>query len=54
LYAGNTTAGSQGNFRLNVTMRPMPGLQAITLKVTATDPSTSQVVQQSMQLRLSP
>jgi hypothetical protein len=54
LFAGSTTAGPQGNFRLNVTMRPMPGVQAITLKVTATNPSTSEVVQRTMQLRVSP
>ena len=52
LYAGSTTAGPKGNFRLNVSLRAMPGLQAITLKVTATDPDTSQVSQQTLQLRV--
>jgi len=52
LFAGSTTAGPKGNFRLTVTLRAMPGLQAITLKVTATDPDTSQVSQQTLQLRV--
>src|SRR5581483_6614838 len=52
LFAGSTTAGPMGNFRLAVTLRAMPGLQAITLKVTATDPNTSQVSQQTLQLRI--
>jgi len=52
LYAGTTTAGPQGNFRLSVSLRPMPGLQAITLKVTATNPNNGQVAQQTLQLRV--
>lgn len=52
LYAGTTTAGPKGNFRLNVTLRAMPGLRAITLKVTATNPDTSEISQQSLQLRV--
>ncbi len=52
LYAGSTVAGSRGNFRLTVSLRAMPGLQAITLKVTATEPNTSQISQQTLQLRV--
>lgn len=53
LFAGSTTAGPQGNFHLNVTLRPFPGLQTMTMKVTVTNPNTSQIVQQTMQLRIS-
>lgn len=52
LYAGSTTAGPKGNFRLTATLRAMPGLRAITLKVTATDPNTSRISQQTLQLRV--
>ena len=54
LYSGNTTAGPQGNFHLNVTLRPFPGLQTMTMRVSVTNPNTSQTIQKSMQLRISP
>lgn len=52
LYAGSTTAGPLGNFHINVSLRPLPGLQTVTMKVTVTNPNTSQVIQQSLQLRI--
>ncbi|MGA8533137.1 MAG: stalk domain-containing protein [Candidatus Tumulicola sp.] len=51
-FAANATAGSAGNFKVNVSISQMPGQQAITLKITATDPTTSQSTQQTLQLRL--
>ncbi len=52
-FARSTTAGSAGNFKVNVSITPMPGQQAITVKITATDPSSNQSTQQTLQLRLS-
>jgi Copper amine oxidase N-terminal domain len=52
LYNGNTDAGPQGNFRLEVTLFAPPGLQAIGLKVTASDPTSSQTVEKTLQLRV--
>ncbi|MBV8372532.1 MAG: copper amine oxidase N-terminal domain-containing protein, partial [Candidatus Eremiobacteraeota bacterium] len=40
LFGGNTVAGPGGNFKINVSFSPLPGLQAITMKITATDPVT--------------
>ena len=51
MFAGSTTAGPQGNFSLNVGLRPMPGLQYVTLKVTVTDPGNGRLYQQSLQVR---
>ncbi len=51
-FNGTTTAGPQGNFRISVELTTMPGQQAVSVKITATDPSTSQSTQQSLQLRL--
>jgi hypothetical protein len=52
-FAGSTVAGPAGNFKLNVTITPLPGQQAITVKITATDPVSSLSTQQTLQLRLS-
>jgi hypothetical protein len=52
-FAGSTVAGPAGNFKVNVSITRMPGQQAITVKITATDPATSQTTQQTLQLRLS-
>jgi hypothetical protein len=52
LYNGTTDAGPQGNFSLEVTLFAPPGLQAIGLKVTASDPSSSQTVEKTLQLRV--
>ena len=52
-YAGSTVAGPAGNFKLNVTIAPLPGQRAITVKITATDPATNLSSQQTLQLRLS-
>ena len=43
---------TEGQLPSERSLRAMPGLQAITLKVTATDPDTSQVSQQTLQLRV--
>ncbi len=51
-FNGTTTAGPRGNFNLTVTLRTMPGQQAVSLRVIATDPSTSQSTQTTLQLRL--
>ncbi len=53
-FARSTTAGSAGNFKVNVTITRLPGQQAITVKITATDPATNQSTQQTLQLRLTP
>jgi hypothetical protein len=52
-FARSTTAGSAGNFKVSVSITPLPGQQAITVKITATDPATNQSTQQTLQLRLS-
>jgi hypothetical protein len=52
LFNETTTAGPKGNFRLAVSLRPMPGQQTITIRVTATDPATQRSTQTTMRLRL--
>lgn len=51
-FNGNTTAGPKGNFHLAVTLGTLLGQQTVTLKITATDPATSQTAHKSLQLRL--
>jgi hypothetical protein len=52
LYNGSTDAGPQGNFRMEVTLFAQPGLQAISLKITASDPAGGQTIEKTMQLRV--
>ncbi|MGA8099774.1 MAG: copper amine oxidase N-terminal domain-containing protein [Candidatus Cybelea sp.] len=52
LYNGSTDAGPQGNFKMEITLFAPPGLQAIGLKVTASDPASSQTVEKTLQLRV--
>ncbi len=51
LFNGNTTAGPRGNFQISVTLKPLMGQQAVFVRITATDPSSSQTAQKSLQLR---
>jgi len=51
-FDGRTTAGPKGNFNLTITLTTMPGQQAVSVRVTATDPRTSQSTQAMLQLRL--
>jgi hypothetical protein len=52
-FSGTTTAGARGNFRISVTLSPaLLGQQAVTVKVTATDPSSSQTAEKTLRLRL--
>ncbi|HEY4433896.1 MAG TPA: copper amine oxidase N-terminal domain-containing protein [Candidatus Cybelea sp.] len=51
-FAGTTTAGGQGNFRIKVTLTTLMGQQSVRVRITATDPSTSQSTQTTLQLRL--
>jgi hypothetical protein len=52
-FNGTTTAGPRGNFKLGVTLTTMPGQQTVTLRITVTDPATSQTAETTMRLRLS-
>ncbi|MGB7048300.1 MAG: copper amine oxidase N-terminal domain-containing protein [Candidatus Cybelea sp.] len=52
-FAGTTTAGGQGNFRIKVTLTTLMGQQSVRVRITATDPSTSQSTSTTLQLRLS-
>jgi hypothetical protein len=51
-FAGETTAGALGNFKLNVKLATALGQQTVTVKITATDPVTSKSTQTTLQLRL--
>ena len=51
-FNGNTDAGPRGNFRITVTLTTMPGQQAVSVRITATDPVSSQSTQTTLQLRL--
>jgi hypothetical protein len=51
LFDGNTTAGPRGNFQISVTMKALMGQQAVFVRITATDPSSSLTAQKSLQLR---
>ena len=52
-FSGTTVAGPKGNFLLQVNLSTLIGQQAVTVKVTATDPASSQSTQTTLQLRLS-
>jgi hypothetical protein len=52
-FSGTSTAGARGNFRISVTLSPaLLGQQAVTVKITATDPSSSQTAEKTLRLRL--
>jgi hypothetical protein len=51
-FDGNTDAGPKGNFRITVSLTTMPGQQAVSVRITATDPVTSQSTETTLQLRL--
>ena len=51
-FSGSTTAGPQGNFKINVTLTTLMGQSSVTVKITATDPVSNQVKQTVLQLRL--
>jgi Copper amine oxidase N-terminal domain len=51
-FNGNTDAGPKGNFRIAVTLTTMPGQQAVSVRITATDPVSSQSTETTLQLRL--
>jgi hypothetical protein len=51
-FSGNTVAGRRGNFQMSVALRTLLGQQAVTVRITATDPVTSQSTTTTLQLRL--
>jgi hypothetical protein len=51
-FKGSTTAGPLGNFQLKVSLRTLIGQQAITVKIMATDPTTSRSTETVLRLRL--
>jgi phosphatidate phosphatase APP1 len=51
-FAGTTTAGGRGNFQIKVTLTALMGQQSVTVRITATDPQTSQRAEKTLQLRL--
>jgi hypothetical protein len=51
-FSGETDAGGRGNFRINVTLTTMPGQQAVSVRVVATDPASGQTTETTLQLRL--
>jgi hypothetical protein len=50
LFNGDTYAGPAGNFRFEITLRAPPGLQSISVRITASD--GSQTTERTMQLRV--
>ena len=51
-FSGETDAGARGNFRITVTLTTMPGQQAISVRVVATDPVSGRSTESILQLRL--
>ncbi|HEY5424923.1 MAG TPA: copper amine oxidase N-terminal domain-containing protein [Candidatus Tumulicola sp.] len=51
-FAGTTVAGPRGNFSLDVSLTTGMGQQAVTVKITVTDPLTSKSTAKTLQLRL--
>jgi hypothetical protein len=51
-FNGNTDAGPRGNFRISVSLSTMPGQQAVSVRITVTDPATSRSTETTLQLRL--
>ncbi len=51
-FSGTTTAGQRGNFSISVTLATLLGQQTVTVKITATDPSSSQTAEKTLRLRL--
>ncbi|MEO6836213.1 MAG: copper amine oxidase N-terminal domain-containing protein [Candidatus Tumulicola sp.] len=51
-FAGNTTAGPLGNFKLAVVLTTLPGQQTVTVKIMVTDPASSRTTDTTLQLRL--
>jgi hypothetical protein len=51
-FRGETDAGQRGNFRITVTLTTMPGQQAVSVRIVATDPVSGQSTETTLQLRL--
>ncbi len=51
-FSGTTTAGQRGNFSISVTLATVLGQRTVTVKITATDPSSSQTAEKTLRLRL--
>lgn len=51
-FSGSTEAGPRGNFKLNVALRTLMGQQAVSVRITVTDPATSRNTETTLQLRL--
>ena len=51
-FKGSTTAGQLGNFKIAVSLRPLMGQQAISVRITVSDPNSNQTLQKTLQLRL--
>ncbi len=51
-FSGETDAGQRGNFRITVTLTTMPGQQAVSVRIVATDPASGESTETTLQLRL--
>ncbi|MBV8531714.1 MAG: copper amine oxidase N-terminal domain-containing protein [Candidatus Eremiobacteraeota bacterium] len=51
-FSGSTVAGAKGNFKLTVTLNTLIGQQAVTVRIKATDPVSSQSTETILRLRL--
>lgn len=51
-FKGSTVAGGQGNFRIAVSLAALMGQQSVTVRIRATNPSTGETLQKTLQLRL--
>jgi hypothetical protein len=51
-FKGSTTAGQLGNFKLTVALSALMGQQSVSVRITVTDPSSSQTLVKTLQLRL--
>ncbi|HTA38038.1 MAG TPA: hypothetical protein VK760_03120, partial [Candidatus Acidoferrales bacterium] len=51
-FTGSATAGPGGAFSLRVSISPLMGQQAVRVRITATDPLTSQSTETTLQLQL--
>lgn len=50
-FSGSTTAGPRGNFRITATLATLLGQQTVTVKIVATEPSSSRTAEKTLQLR---
>ena len=51
-FKGSTTAGQMGNFKITVSLSALMGQQTVTVRITVSDPSSSQTLVKTLRLRL--